>query len=222
MVFDGHSDLLYDVTRCRLLGQTRVLERCHLPRLKKGSIEGLVLAIWANPEAGETYLQKETQILRCMTEEFSESPWLCPVRTAAEAKLAKNQGRLYAFLSVEGMAAIGEDLSGIDRYAELGIRLGMLTWNEENALATGAKGDPQKGLSQLGKQAVRRMEQRGIIVDVSHLNSGGIHEILSMAQRPVIASHSNCSTGASRGCQAIKTRRMLSGAGVTVSFAVSV
>ena len=47
MVFDAHSDLLYDVTRRRLLGERRVLEHHHLDRLRRGGVEGLVLAVWA-------------------------------------------------------------------------------------------------------------------------------------------------------------------------------
>jgi membrane dipeptidase len=90
------------------------------------------------------------------------------------------------------MAAIGGDLSGIDRYARWGARLGMLTWNEENLLATGAGGDPGKGLTDLGRQAVRRMWDRGMLVDVSHLNDGGFWDVMKLADGPVIASHSNC------------------------------
>ena len=45
MVFDAHSDLLYDVTRRRLLGERRVLEHHHLDRLRRGGVEGLVLAL---------------------------------------------------------------------------------------------------------------------------------------------------------------------------------
>ena len=53
MIFDGHSDLLYDVTRRRLAGERRVLEQHHLDRLRRGNIEGLVLAVWtsAAPES---------------------------------------------------------------------------------------------------------------------------------------------------------------------------
>ena len=46
MVFDAHSDLFYDVTRRRLAGETHVLDRRHLDRLRRGGIEGLVLAYW--------------------------------------------------------------------------------------------------------------------------------------------------------------------------------
>ena len=48
MVFDAHSDLLYDVTRRRLLGEHQVLARLHLDRLRRGGVEGLVLAVWAS------------------------------------------------------------------------------------------------------------------------------------------------------------------------------
>jgi membrane dipeptidase len=62
---------------------------------------------------------------------------------------------------------MGEDSCWLDRYAEFGARMAMFTWNEENALATGAGGDPSKGLTELGKQTLRRMEALHIITDVS-------------------------------------------------------
>ena len=46
MIFDGHADLLYDVTKWRQAGEDRVFERRHLPRLQAGQIGGLGLSIW--------------------------------------------------------------------------------------------------------------------------------------------------------------------------------
>ena len=201
MVFDGHSDLLYDVTRRRMAGERCVLERRHLHNLKQGGIEGLVLALWTSSDSDtfwqeypgtETAAARTELMMRCARVEFMEAPWLEIVRTAAGAERAKQAGKLYAFLAVEGMEAIGGDLAGIDRYVEFGARIGMLTWNEENLLATGAKGDPQNGLTELGRRAVRRMQNLGMIVDVSHLNDGGFKDVIRLAQAPVIASHSNC------------------------------
>ena len=201
MVFDGHSDLLYDVTRRRMAGENRVLEHHHLDRLKKGGVEGMVLAIWTSSGADtfwkeyhgtETAAARTELMMRCARIEFMESPWLEIVRTSAGAEQARKEGRMYAFLAVEGMEAIGGDLSGIDRYVDFGARIGMLTWNEENLLATGAKGDPDNGLTDLGRQAVRRMQKQGMIVDVSHLNDGGFRDVMRLTQGPVIASHSNC------------------------------
>ncbi len=194
MIFDGHADLLYDVTRRRRAGETHVLERRHRVRLRAGGIEGVSLALWAHPEDDISYRAETEDIFAAAKAEFEECPWLRVVRTAAEAEAAKAAGQVYAFLCVEGMAAAGEDLAYVDRYADFGARWGMLSWNEENRLATGAGGDPARGLTALGRQALRRMEERGMFIDVSHLNDGGFREVLGLSHGPVIASHSNCRT----------------------------
>lgn len=201
MYFDGHSDLFYDAARWRLTGETRVLECRHRKNLEDGGVEGVVLSLWTNFTAdtfwknypqGKDAVWRREQMLRCMAAELRESPWLQIVRTAAEAEHVKAEGKIYAFLGMEGMESIGADLAQIDRYAELGARMAMLTWNEENLLATGAKGDPQQGLTALGKAAVKRMQSQKILPDVSHLNDGGFRDLIGMAEGPVIASHSNC------------------------------
>lgn len=201
MVFDGHSDLLYDVTRRRLAGETHVLERRHLDRLRQGGVEGLVLAFWYGRGQGQTFWEgvpgsenaahRLEVMLSCAQAEFAECPWLAVVRSAQEAEAARKAGKIYAFLAIEGMEALArpEDL---DRLAALGLRLGMLTWNGENSFAAGAACDPAQGLTSLGRRAIRRMEALGMCADVSHLNDGGFAEVLRLAQGPVVASHSNC------------------------------
>ena len=201
MIFDGHSDLLYDVARRRLAGETRVLERRHLDRLRRGGIEGLVLALWYGRGQGQTFWEavpgaesashRLEVLLACAQAEFAECPWLAVVRTAEEAEAARAEGKLYAFLAIEGMEAL-ERPEDLDRLASLGLRLGMLTWTEENRFAAGAAQDPARGLTDLGRRALRRMEDLGILTDVSHLNDGGFWEVLRLARGPVAASHSNC------------------------------
>ena len=201
MIFDGHSDLLYDVTRRRLAGESHVLEQHHLDRLRRGGIEGLVLALWYGRGQGQTFWEgvpgaeraahRLEVMLSCAQAEFAECPWLAVVRAAAEAEAARAEGKLYAFLAIEGMEGL-EGPEELDRLASLGLRLGTLTWNEENRFAAGAAQDPAKGLTDLGRRALRRMEDLGILIDVSHLNEGGFREVLRLARGPVIASHSNC------------------------------
>lgn len=200
MIFDGHSDLLYDVTRRRLRGETHVLERHHLDDLSRGGVEGMVLSLWTSAP-GETFwketdcrtvAERTAQMMDCARAEFAQCPWLAVVRTAAEARAARAAGKRYAFLGVEGMAAAGEDLDWIDRYAAFGARMGMLTWNEENALAAGAGGDRDHGLTALGRQAVKNMRRAGMVVDVSHLNERSFWDVIGLEGGVVIASHSNC------------------------------
>ena len=201
MVLDGHSDLLYDVARRRMAGETHVLERRHLAQLRRGGVEGLALALWTTAERDtfwtgapglESAAARTELLMDCARAEAAESPWLAVVRTAAQAEAARAAGRLYVFYAVEGLAAIGEDLTGLDRYADFGVRIGMLTWNETNALATGAGGDPAAPLTDLGRRAVGRMQELGMLVDVSHLNDGGFRDVMRRTRGPVIASHSNC------------------------------
>lgn len=198
MIFDGHSDLLYDVARRRLQGEKRVLERRHLPRLRRGGIEGLVLALWTYPTADSFWRDIRRDevrlelLLDCLSAELEETPQLALVRTGEEAERALAAGKTYAFLAVEGLRPLGDDPTGLDRLAELGVRLASLTWNEENAFASGAKCDPYSGLTEAGRQAVRRMEEAGVLVDVSHLNDGGFRDVVRLAHGPVLATHSNC------------------------------
>ena len=196
MVFDVHADIFWDVARRRNEGEENVLTRCHKDRLQKGQVEGVGFSIWSNPEKeGDTYAGlTENMIMQAKADIPQAADWLAIVRTAEEARKAKAEGKIYGFVTVEGMAAIGKDLSKIDTYyADFGARMAMLTWNEKNDLACGCRGGEQtEGLTDLGKEAIRIMEDRKILVDVSHLNDGGFWDIIKMANKPVIATHSNC------------------------------
>ena len=151
MIFDGHADLLYDVTKWRQAGEDRVFERRHLPRLQAGQIGGLGLSIWTTVEQDSIWSahpdwdgwRRTEEMMACAREELAECPWLVLVRTAAEARKAQAEGKLFAFLSVEGMEPVGDRLERLEQYAQWGVRMGMLTWNEENLLACGAGGDPR-------------------------------------------------------------------------------
>lgn len=202
MYFDAHSDIPYDVTRRRLAGEEHVLETHHLDRLRQGGVEGLVLALWYGAESGRTFWDRvpgaddgrvRLEAMLAQTRaDLAQSTEIRLVSTVREAEAAREAGALYAFLGLEGMAAFGDDVSALERCYDAGVRLGMLTWNEENALAAGAGGDPQKGLTPAGRAAVRRMGDLGMAVDVSHLNDGGFWDVMDLAAGPVIASHSNC------------------------------
>ena len=200
MILDAHSDLLWDVTRRRLRGERRVLERCHLEALRRGGVEGLVLAVWTGggfwrdtPWDGPDRDGERTErMLACAREELAECPSVRPVRTAAEAEQARREGAVYAFLAVEGMASLRGDPAGVDLWADRGARLGMLTWNEQNDFAAGAGAQTGGGLTAAGREAVRRMEARRMLPDVSHLNDRSFWDLLDLARGPVVASHSNC------------------------------
>lgn len=139
MIFDGHSDLLYDVTRRRLAGENCVLERRHRQKLRKGRIGGLGLSLWVTAEPDSFWAaypgwdgwRRTEEMMACFQAELADSPWLVPVRTAAEAREVQAAGKTFAFLAVEGMEPVGNRLERLEQYARWGARIGMLTWNEE-------------------------------------------------------------------------------------------
>lgn len=88
----------------------------------------------------------------------------------AEVEKAKTNGKFYILLGVEGLTSIGEDVDQIDRLYDFGVRHAMLTWNEQNALATGVQGDVKRRVTEIEKKALCRLEQKKMLVDVSHLN----------------------------------------------------
>jgi len=192
MVFDAHSDILNDVTRRRLNGETEILSSCHLPRLKKGGVEGSVFVIWVDPPYTEDYLARTKQIISCARAEIESCEEVRLVTTYDKMQQAASDGKFYIFAGVEGMAAIGEDLDKIDMYYDFGCRDAMLTWNEANQLAAGANSGEDYGLTDLGKRAVRRMQEKHMLLDVSHLNEAGFWDMVNLARGPITASHSNC------------------------------
>lgn len=111
------------------------------------------------------------------------------IRTPEEVECAFNGCR--CMLTVENAGVLGADLARLDRLQADGVRMAGLTWNGDNPWASGCAGDPNGGLTDVGRRAVGRLERLGITVDVSHLNETGFWQVARMAKSPIVASHSN-------------------------------
>ncbi|MGX7951067.1 dipeptidase [Tsuneonella sp. HG249] len=94
-----------------------------------------------------------------------------------------------AMLSIEGLQNLEGDLANLDRLHKAGFRMAGLTHFFDNDLAGSMHGLKKGGLTAKGREAVRRMEAMGMIVDVAHCSHACVADILAMAQRPVVSSH---------------------------------
>ena len=94
-----------------------------------------------------------------------------------------------AMLSVEGLQNLEGNLRNLDRLHGAGFRMAGLTHFFDNDLAGSMHGEQKGGLTPKGREAVRRMERLGMIVDVAHCSHACVADILAMAQRPVVSSH---------------------------------
>jgi membrane dipeptidase len=72
MVFDGHSDIFTDVTVRRMNGETQVLKNHHLPRLKKGNIEGSCFVLWIDPPHDAHPQKRLGELMQCIKDEMAE------------------------------------------------------------------------------------------------------------------------------------------------------
>jgi membrane dipeptidase len=116
------------------------------------------------------------------------------VRTRAELAAAFRdatpvKGRLAAVLSTEGLHALEGKLENVDRLADAGFRIAGLAHFFDNEVGGSAHGLEKGGLTPFGRQVVQRLESRGITVDLAHASPKLIDDVLGVARRPVLVSH---------------------------------
>jgi membrane dipeptidase len=114
---------------------------------------------------------------------------VAPCRTAADIEAAWAQHKTAALLTVENGSVLAGRLHRVEELAQDGVRILTLTWNGENEIGSGCA--TQHGLSPFGWAVIPKLEEQGILVDVSHLNDPCFFQVLERAQRPFVATHSN-------------------------------
>ncbi|HEX9963652.1 MAG TPA: dipeptidase [Allosphingosinicella sp.] len=94
-----------------------------------------------------------------------------------------------ALLSIEGLQNLEGRLENVGRLHAAGFRMAGLAHFFDNEVAGSMHGHKKGGLTPLGRQVVREMERRGMIVDIAHSSHAAVAEVLAMARRPVVSSH---------------------------------
>ena len=94
-----------------------------------------------------------------------------------------------AFLSVEGAHALDDDLDSLGILATAGFRMIAPSHLLDTPFAGSAHGAVKAGLSDLGRELLSRAESAGVVVDLAHASSATIDDVLALAARPVVASH---------------------------------
>lgn len=193
MIFDAHGDIWTDVTVKRQKGNKDVFKNFHLGKYNKGQVNGGIFVIWIDPPYDENPKQRALEIIENMSVEITANQDIFKiVKNYGDISEAVDSNRFAIVLGSEGLSYIGKNVDFINALYLFGVRHATLTWNEENELATGVKGNPNRGLTQYGVEAVKKLEELGMIVDVSHANEKTFWDICETTTKPIIASHSNC------------------------------
>lgn len=108
---------------------------------------------------------------------------------AYEAARRERPAVTAGLLSIEGAHALDGDPANVEVVADAGFRMMSPSHFFDNAFGGSAHGIVKGGLTDLGREMVRRMEARGMLVDVAHASPATVDDILAMARRPVVASH---------------------------------
>ena len=197
-VVDAHFDLAAEVYERRLAGEREVTKRRYLKHFREAGLNVLVSSVYVSdrdlPELG---LRKALGQITALKEDLeSIRDEICIVTGKRELDQALLENRIAVLLCLEGLDPLGNDLSLLRTFYDLGVRGAGLTWSRRNAFATGCckAGEYQEipgGLTELGKKAIARVEELGMYLDVSHLNNAGFEDVCACARQPFIASHSD-------------------------------
>lgn len=118
---------------------------------------------------------------------------LAPARSYADVMKNRAEGKISALFTVEDAVPLEGKIARVDEMYARGVRMAALLWNYENSLGFPNSADARehaKPLKPFGKEAVERMNELGIIVDVSHLSEGGFWDVADISRKPFVASHS--------------------------------
>ena len=186
-IFDLHADIGVDIYEKLQQKKQDILRNDHLPKLLKGEIYGVTMACFFSGKEDWTTMQH--MILDTGSEIKANSDLFRWVKKADDLII---DDKILAIISVEGMCGIIDHVTErIDWLYDHGVRIGSLCWNESNSLAEGWPNNPLKGLTELGVEAIKQMNERKMIIDVSHTNEKTFWDIISFSQTPIIATHSN-------------------------------
>jgi membrane dipeptidase len=195
-VVDLHCDTPWQV---RAKGRSPSLPEGHITadKLRKGHYAGIVLVLYAADHAHDHPKPTDLDELAATVDEIvaaNDVFRLAPASSAATGPLlARTDGKVDVFLSIEGAEALAGDITQIDRFIARGVRLVALVHSRDNSLG-GSSGGRGGALSALGKQLTQRVYERGALVDVSHLSDAAFWDVVPLAKAagaPIVASHSN-------------------------------
>ena len=170
-----------------------------LQKLKKSNCAAQCFAIFTEGDDAAFNFEKYLDFYRLNMPKLRHIA--IPIENYSDILRCIKEGKVGCILTVENLGFIGSDLKRIGFLKEAGVKIASLVWNNKNLLASPnlvfENGMPQfekrveEGLSALGREAVERLDNNKIIIDISHLSDGGALDILENRKIPVVASHSN-------------------------------
>lgn len=114
------------------------------------------------------------------------------VKSAADIDEAKQRKRLGVILGTQDGTMLSDDVSRVDLFYNLGVRILQLTYNIRNLLGDGCLETANAGLSAVGRTMVARMNEVGMLVDLGHVGYQTSFDAAKLSKSPVACTHTGC------------------------------
>lgn len=199
LVLDSHVDVLLPGTERRSYAADG-RSRSELDKLRAGGVDALVyaVAVSTGPRTIEGYsaarviADQKLAMIRAIAAGSAGQAEIA--LSAADVRAIVRRGHVAILIGFLNAYSLGEDLSAFDDFYASGVRVAGLAHAGNTVFADssrpGAAGEEHHGLSPLGLQAVSRMNDLGVLIDVSQLTPAGVKQTLRRSRAPVAATHS--------------------------------
>lgn len=200
VAFDSHLDLPFDYTGAAEDGKTQF----DLPKAFRGQLKGAALAVFVpqGPRTPEGYAkaredaEKKYSLIKAVAE--TNLTRAAIAYSPDEVRRIAAQSKFAVVISLLNAYPLGSDLSQLDEWYKRGVRVlgythaGHNQWSDSSRPSAALKDQPEEhgGLSDLGKKGVLRLNELGMLIDVSQLTTAALKQVLSLTKAPVVASHS--------------------------------
>ncbi|MDX1647943.1 MAG: dipeptidase, partial [Longimicrobiales bacterium] len=203
-LIDGHNDLPWAIRNSELAPRDVTAEehdlRSRTPfhtdieRMRQGRVGAQFWSVYIPYEAVEEGAAKvqmeQIDIANRIIETYPEAFQLA--LSASDLEGAFGQGRIASMLGMEGGHAIENSLGALRAFYDVGVRYMTLTHNGTLDWADSCCDDARHGgLTEFGREVVREMNRMGMLVDISHTSPETMHDVLDVAEAPVIWSHAS-------------------------------
>jgi len=154
-----------------------------------------VFVAWCADRYVRTAFEQTNLMFDLLEQEVAKHSDLIEIaRDLDDIRRIAGEGKISAILAIEGGEALMGKIENLDHFYDRGVRILGITWNRENELGYGQATGSTQGLKPFGKEVIKRMDELGMIMDVSHLNFTGFWDAHNTSTRPYMASHSNSFT----------------------------
>ncbi len=167
------------------------------PRMKEGGLDAIFFAVFVgqgerNAEGNERARTNALKVFDVIHENLKKHSDLAELAVAPDdAYRIEKSGKRAIFIGIENGYPIGNDLSLIKKYYDLGARYITLCHTKNNDICDSSNDSTEHhGLSKFGEQVVAEMNRVGMMIDVTHASDETFYDVIALSKAPIIASHS--------------------------------